>query len=280
MSSSNKPLAIGLAAAAVFVGGALLFNYFQSKQSSSAASNEAVLADIDSLGPPKREANGLLAFGYFKELMQTVQRHGKERFASDKKEFLFRRRHLLQENKLDEYKEVVAEMVKKEEACFQDLMMEVVDHIGLTEQEFMQTNQIYMSNPQTSQLIMQAQMMPQTPAGEEVQAPKLTRQRTKEIFMYSEEKKMDKMKSMMESARMQGGMGEDPMEGMMEMMVEQCKLSDEIFFKYNVDDDEFNFAMMRHNLLNDPEIQRTMMMNMQKLGINPAMMGGGMGGGY
>ena len=138
-----------------------------------------------------------------------------------------------------------------------------------------------MSNPQTSQIIMQAQMTPATAASEEPQAPKLTRQRTKEIFMYSEEQKMEKMKSMMDNARMQGGMGEDPMEGMMEMMVEQCKLSDQIFFKYNVDDDEFNFAMVKHNLLNDPEIQRTMMMNMQKLGINPAMMGGGgMGGGY
>lgn len=78
-----------------------------------------------------------------------------------------------------------------------------------------------------------------------------------------------------------GGMGGgDGMDGMMEMMVEQCKLSDEIFFKFGVDDEEFNFSMIKHNLMNDPEIQRTMMMNMQKLGINPAMMGGGGMGGY
>jgi hypothetical protein len=86
--------------------------------------------------------------------MQVVQKHGKERFAPEKKEFLFRRRHLLQEGKMDEYKEVVGEMIKKEEASFQELMMEVVEHVGLTETEFMQTNQIYMSNPQTSQIIM------------------------------------------------------------------------------------------------------------------------------
>lgn len=61
---------------------------------------------------------------------------------------------------MDEYKEVVGEMVKKEEASFQDLMMDVVDHIGLTEQEFMQVNQIYMSNPQTSQILMQGQLVP------------------------------------------------------------------------------------------------------------------------
>lgn len=48
---------------------------------------------------------------------------------------------------MEEYKEVVAEMIKKEETNFQDLMMEIIDHIGITEQEFMQMNEIYMRNP-------------------------------------------------------------------------------------------------------------------------------------
>lgn len=115
--SNNKPLLIGIAAAAALVGGAIIFNYFQSKQGNT-ATTEALLNDVDALGAPKREANGMLAFVYFKDLMMTVQRHGKERFASDKKEYLFRRRHLLQENKQDEYKAVVAEMIKKEEQTF------------------------------------------------------------------------------------------------------------------------------------------------------------------
>lgn len=89
------------------------------------------------------------------------------------------------------------------------------------------------------------------------------------------------MKNMMESGKFGGmGGGGDQFEAMMEMMVEQSKLSDEIFFKFNVDDDEFNHAMVKHNLMNDPEIQRTLMMNMQKLGINPGMMGGGGMGGF
>ena len=41
---------------------------------------------------------------------------------------------------------------------------------------------------------MQAQLMP---AGDAGAAPKLTKQKTKEIFLYSEEKKMDSMKKMM-----------------------------------------------------------------------------------
>ena len=76
---------------------------------------------------------------------------------------------------------------------------------------------------------MQQQMMPSNTD----QETKLTKQKTKEIFLYSEEKKMDQMKSMMSSGKFGGmGAGGDPYEGMMEMMVEQSKLSDEIYFKF------------------------------------------------
>ena len=53
---------------------------------------------------------------------------------------------------------------------------------------------------------MQAQMMP----AQTEEAPKLTKQKTKEIFLYSEESKMDSMKKMMTSGKMQ--QTGDPME--------------------------------------------------------------------
>ncbi len=49
-------------------------------------------------------------------------------------------------------------------------------------------------------------------------------------------------------------MGQDPMEQMFDMMVEQSKLSDEMYVKYGVDEDDFNAAMLHYNLMNDPEI--------------------------
>jgi hypothetical protein len=94
---------------------------------------------------------------------------------------------------------------------------------------------------------MQAQMMPTVEGGE----PKITREKAREIFLYSEERKMESMKTIMSSGRMNQA---DPMEGMMDMMVEQAKLSDEMFEKYGVDEDDFNAAMVRYNLMNDPEI--------------------------
>ena len=73
---------------------------------------------------------------------------------------------------------------------------------------------------------MQAQMMP---GGARPTAPKLTRQKTKEIFLYTEERKMDSMKKLMSNP---GRYSSDPMEGMLDMMIEQAKLSDELFETY------------------------------------------------
>lgn len=56
--------------------------------------------------------------------------------------------------------------------------------------------------------------MPNTEQGV---APKLTKQRTKDMFLYSEEKKMDSMKKMMTNPQKYSA---DPMEGMIDMMIE------------------------------------------------------------
>ena len=51
-------------------------------------------------------------------------------------------------------------------------------------------------------------------------------------------------------------------------------MSDEMYFQFGVDEEEFNFAMMHYNLMNDPEIKGLMMANLQKVGVA----GGGAGG--
>ena len=45
----------------------------------------------------------------------------------------------------------------------------------------------------------------------------ITKQKTKEIFLYSEERKMESMKKLMSNPQSMGG---DQMEGMIDMMVE------------------------------------------------------------
>ena len=46
------------------------------------------------------------------------------------------------------------------------------------------------------------------------------------------------------------------MNAMVEMMVEQSKLADQMFFDKGVEEDEFNAAVMFHNTMNDPEIMK------------------------
>ncbi len=110
---------------------------------------------------------------------------------------------------MDEYKELVKTMIEKEESTFMEQMMKVIDHLGMDEQTFMMMHQTYMSDPQTQQDLMQAQMMPQTTEGE---APKLTRQQTKELFFYTEEKKMESMKKLMAGGIKRAMKPQDPME--------------------------------------------------------------------
>jgi hypothetical protein len=42
---------------------------------------------------------------------------------------------------------------------------------------------------------------------------------------------------------------------MMEMMIDQAKLSDEMYEKTNIEEDEFASALIYYNIPNDPEVQ-------------------------
>lgn len=141
-------------------------------------------------------------------------------------------------------------MVQKEEKLCEHLLGEAMENIGVSEQEFMQTHQIYMTNPQTAQILMQVQYMPQPGKGQ----PKLTREKSKSIFLESEEKKLESMKRMMSSGQQMGAAPDDQMAAVMEMMVEQAKLADEMFAVHGVEEDEFNEAMMFYNLMNDRDV--------------------------
>lgn len=81
-----------------------------------------MLGEIDALGPPRREANGLLNFTYFKDIFVLVQKHSKAQFAVEKQGLLKKRRTLLKENKIPEYKEIVKEMIQKEESQLGEIL--------------------------------------------------------------------------------------------------------------------------------------------------------------
>jgi hypothetical protein len=71
--------------------------------------------------------------------------------------------------------------------------------------------------------------------------PSISKEKAKEIFFDSEEKKFESMKKMMSDPRnQQMDTQDDQMKAMIEMMVQQAKLSDEMFEKHGIEEEEFN----------------------------------------
>jgi len=112
MSQSTNKIWYAAAAAGALIGVAVLSHYLSQGKSSSSSE---CFAEIDALGPPKKEGNGMLSFNYYKDIFMIISKHAKQRFADERKDLLMRRRQLLRENKLDEYKELVKTMIQKEE---------------------------------------------------------------------------------------------------------------------------------------------------------------------
>ena len=127
--SNNKALIYGLVGAGALITGALVFHYFSSKT----VSNSQCFDEIEALGPAKRETNGMLSFNYYKDIFQIISKHSKIKFADERKELLNKRRGSLKVGNMDEYKEIVRDMIQKEEASFADLLQEAMEHIGLSE---------------------------------------------------------------------------------------------------------------------------------------------------
>jgi len=269
--SKNKIWIYAAAGVGLLVGAAYLFHSLSSSKEESSGHLSQLIADVEALGPPKRDPNGLLNFVYYKDLFCVIQKHTKAVFAEEKAALLKQRREYLRAGNTAEYRDIVKTMIEKEEQKGMELMQDVMEHLNISEQEFGQTHGTYMQNPQTQQMLMSAQFA-KAPGGA---APKLLKQKTKEIFLDSEEKKFETMKEMM--GREQEMQSQDPMQQMLDMMVEQAKLSDDMFERHGVDEEEFNHAMIHYNLMHDKEVQAKVMENMRKLGFGGQGMGG-MGG--
>ena len=184
--------------------------------------DSALITEIKALGEPEKEPSGRLEFNYHKKLLTIVMKSGKQSFANEKEELIKKRRQLLKDEKMEEYKVLAAEIIQKEESVSSDVLKEAMDHIGLNEQEFMGTHQYYMMNPETQQELLQAQ------TGEPTNkvAPTLSLEKTKEIFFEYEEKKFESMKTMMQNQKGIMNSQEGQMKAMIEMTVQKAILAD------------------------------------------------------
>ncbi len=114
-----------------------------------------------------------------------------------KKELIEKRRQLLKESNLKEYSEVVKRLIKAEESAIKSVTDVALAHIGLSEEQYMMTQQIIMMNPEYQQVLMQSQ---QAPEYDSTKDPKITIETAKQIFMEQEELRAGIMKDIMEKA--------------------------------------------------------------------------------
>ena len=88
--------------------------------------------EIKALGEPKREANGILAFSYYIEIFSIIIKNARSSFAKEKQQFLDRRRDLLRNNMMSEYKDLVIEMVQMQEMIDTTHLVDAMEQIGLS----------------------------------------------------------------------------------------------------------------------------------------------------
>ena len=194
---------------------------------------------------------GGLHFDYFKDLMLILSRHARASFSTQKQAAIEKRRKLLKEFNLTEYSEVVKELVRTEEKAIKSVTDAALAHIGLSEEQYMMTQQIIMMNPEYQQILMQTQQAPEYDQNKE---PTITREKAREIFMDQEEMRVTTMKVIMEKAMKNPAFTQQAqMEQMIEGMVANARIVDTIFEKHGVDEDEQTHAVLKYGLMEDPE---------------------------
>lgn len=126
-------------------------------------------------------------------------------------------------------------------------------------------------NPQVQQLVMAAQAgklpNPNAPA----EKPKLTKQKTIQVFKESSDLQLEMMKKMATQKMPEGG---NQQEMMVHAMAEQMKMQDEIFVRTQVEQDDMESSLAVYK--DDPEVLKIVMSEMKKM--QGAMQASGMGG--
>lgn len=105
--SDSKKLVYALLGVGALVTGAIAFHYLSGKESG----NSLCFEEIDNLGAPQKDANGLLSFPYYKNVFMIISKNAKQKFGDEKKDYIARRRRALRENNDRDYKEIVKEMI-------------------------------------------------------------------------------------------------------------------------------------------------------------------------
>jgi len=167
-------------------------------------------------------------------------------------------------------------MTQQEEMLIQSKLLDIIEKIGISEQEF-QRNTMYHGQDQSKGMqIMQTQQQTANSAGDEL--PLLSREEVMATFKAQQEIQMESMEAMMKDGMANPQSQEGQMMMMMKMMVQQCKAQDKLFEKTGVEEEQLNSSIQRLNLQSDAEFMQMVHENMQKVMQKAQQAQGGMGG--
>ena len=119
------------------------------------------------------------------------------------------------------------------------------------------------SNPSTAEFVMAAQqgkLNQQNESGSP--QPKLTKKKTLEVFEKQQELSLEHMQKL---GTKSGEETTDQNEMMLQMMVDQAKMHDQMFFKTGVENEDFEESLMYFVLNKDPDVQKCMQEYMTKM---------------
>lgn len=128
--------------------------------------------------------------------------YGKTHFQEQKKKMIAARRAALESGDEKTYKEIVMQMTQQEEMLIQSKLSQILEKLGISEQEFQQNTMFHGQDQRKGMQLMQMQQqtMPNTEAIES-----LNKQKTIDTFKVQQDIQMESMDAML-----QDGMGGEP----------------------------------------------------------------------
>lgn len=119
-----------------------------------------------------------------------------------------------------------------------------------------------LANDETSAQFVMAAQQGKLKQDKVVKQPTMTKEKMMKTLDDHMNATIQQMMNMQKSGMdMQSG---DPMQAMLNMMVEQAKLADDLYLKHAVENEEFEDNLM-HYMSSDPEVQRSMQSYMMKM---------------
>jgi hypothetical protein len=167
-------------------------------------------------------------------------------------------------------------MTQKEEMLIQNKLMDIIEKLGISEQDF-QRNTMYHGQDQAKGMqIMQMQQQTANSGGDEM--PLLSKEEVMATFKIQQEIQMESMDLMMKEGMANPQSQEGQMMMMMKMMVQQSKAQDKLFERTGVEEEQLNSSIQRLGLQSDPEFMQMVQENMAKVMAKAQQHQGGMPG--